>query len=52
LDGGKVVVIDRGSANGTYVNSTDSARVDQATLRNGDRIYLGKSRSSVLAYRQ
>lgn len=49
---GEVVVIDRGSANGTYVNSTDSARVDKATLRTGDRIYLGKSRSSVLAYRR
>jgi len=49
---GEVVVIDRGSANGTYLNSTESARVDRAALRSGDRIYLGKSRSSVLAYRQ
>jgi hypothetical protein len=46
----QVVIIDRGSANGTYVNSTDSARVDKAPLRNGDRIYLGKSSLSVLAY--
>ena len=49
---GQVVVIDRGSANGTYLNSTESARVDRAALASGDRIYLGKSRSSVLAYRQ
>jgi hypothetical protein len=49
---GQVVVIDRGSANGTYLNSTESARVDKAALSHGDRIYLGKSRSSVLAYRQ
>lgn len=49
---GQVVVIDRGSANGTYLNSTESARVDRAALSHGDRIYLGKSRSSVLAYRQ
>jgi hypothetical protein len=48
----QVVIIDRGSANGTYVNSTDSARVDQAPLRSGDRIYLGKSNPSVLAYLQ
>ena len=49
---GQVVIIDRGSANGTYLNSTESARVARAALASGDRIYLGKSRSSVLAYRQ
>jgi hypothetical protein len=48
----QVVVIDRGSANGTYVNSTDSARVDKAPLRSGDRIYLGRSSPTVLAYLQ
>jgi hypothetical protein len=48
----QVVIIDRGSANGTYVNSIDSARVDKTPLRSGDRIYLGKSNPSVLAYLQ
>jgi hypothetical protein len=49
---GQVVVIDRGSANGTYLNSTEAARIDRAALGHGDRIYLGKSRSSVLTYRR
>jgi hypothetical protein len=39
---GSVVVIDKGSSNGTYVNSVDTARVSKAELKNGDRIFLGK----------
>lgn len=34
-------VVDSGSLNGTYVNRQ---RVDQATLRNGDEIMIGKFR--------
>jgi serine protease Do len=45
-----VVVIDRGSANGTYVNSPDSARVSKIGLQNGDRIYIGKQGATVLTY--
>lgn len=37
-----VMLIDKGSSNGTYVNSTDSPRVSKVGLKNGDRIFLGK----------
>jgi hypothetical protein len=49
LDDG-VVVIDRGSSNGTYVNSTDAPRVSKVGLRNGDRIYIGKKGGNVFTY--
>jgi len=39
---GAVMLIDKGSSNGTYVNSTDSPRVSKIGLKNGDRIFLGK----------
>ena len=39
---GSVVVIDKGSSNGTYVNSVDSARISKTELKNGDRIFLGR----------
>ncbi len=39
---GTVMLIDKGSSNGTYVNSTDSPRVSKIGLKNGDRIFLGK----------
>jgi len=41
MDGG-VMVIDKGSSNGTYVNSVDSARVSKIELQDGDRIYIGR----------
>ncbi len=40
---GTVMLIDKGSSNGTYVNSTDSSRVSKIGLKNGDRIFLGKN---------
>jgi serine protease Do len=46
----RVVVIDRGSTNGTYINSVDSPRVSKVGLQNGDRIYLGKKGTVVLTY--
>jgi S1-C subfamily serine protease len=46
----RVVVIDRGSTNGTFINSVDSPRVSKVGLQNGDRIYLGKKGSVVLTY--
>jgi len=45
-----VVVIDRGSANGTYVNSVESPRVSKIGLQNGDRVYIGKQGVTVLTY--
>jgi S1-C subfamily serine protease len=41
MDGG-VFVIDKGSSNGTYVNSADSERVSKAELKDGDRIFIGR----------
>jgi len=49
LDNG-VVVIDRGSSNGTYINSVDSPRVSKVGLQNGDRVFLGKGGSVVVTY--
>ena len=49
LDNG-VVVIDRGSANGTFINSTESPRVSKVGLQNGDRVYIGKQGAAVLTY--
>jgi pSer/pThr/pTyr-binding forkhead associated (FHA) protein len=46
----RVVVIDRGSTNGTYINSVDSPRVSKVGLQNGDRVYLGKKGTVVLTY--
>jgi serine protease Do len=46
----RVVVIDKGSSNGTYVNSVDSPRVSKIGLFNGDRIYLGKKGTVVFTY--
>lgn len=38
-----VMLIDKASSNGTYVNSTDSPRVSKVALKNGDRIFFGKT---------
>jgi len=43
---GNIVVIDKGSTNGTYVNSVDSPRISKVGLRNGDRVYLGHKGST------
>ena len=45
-----VVVIDRGSSNGTYINSVESPRVSKVGLHNGDRVFLGKQGAVVLTY--
>jgi S1-C subfamily serine protease len=46
----RVMVIDRGSTNGTYINSVDSPRVSKVALQHGDRVYFGKKGSVVLTY--
>jgi S1-C subfamily serine protease len=46
----EVVVIDRNSTNGTYVNSTDSPRINKAALRSGDRVYIGRKGVITLTY--
>lgn len=48
--GNEVVVIDKGSSNGTYVNSIESPKVSKIGLRNGDRIFLGKKGSNIFTY--
>jgi serine protease Do len=37
-----VVVIDRGSTNGVYVNTTDGPKVSKVKLHHGDKIFIGK----------
>lgn len=46
---GNIVVIDKGSTNGTYVNSVDSPRISKVGLHNGDRVFLGH-KGSVFTY--
>jgi serine protease Do len=46
----EVVVIDRNSTNGTYVNSLDTPRINKAALRSGDRVYIGRNGSITLTY--
>ena len=46
----EVVLVDRGSSNGTYVNSIDTPRVNKVALRNGDRVFVGKKGAAVLTY--
>jgi serine protease Do len=46
---GSIVVIDKDSTNGTYVNSVDSPRISKVGLRNGDRVYLGQ-KGAVFTY--
>jgi serine protease Do len=48
--GNEVVVIDKGSSNGTYINSVESPKVSKIGLRNGDRIFLGKKGTNVFTY--
>jgi hypothetical protein len=49
LDNG-VAVIDRSSANGTYVNSTDSPRISKMLLKNNDRIFIGSRNPTAITY--
>jgi pSer/pThr/pTyr-binding forkhead associated (FHA) protein len=46
----EVVVIDRNSTNGTYLNSVDSPRINKAALRSGDKVYIGRNGSIALTY--
>jgi S1-C subfamily serine protease len=45
-----VVLIDRGSANGVYVNSTESPKVSKVPLKHGDKIFVGKSGAASFTY--
>jgi S1-C subfamily serine protease len=49
LDNG-VAVIDRNSVNGTYVNSTDSPRINKVVLKDGDRIFVGRKSPTEIMY--
>ncbi|MGO9641448.1 MAG: trypsin-like peptidase domain-containing protein [Candidatus Acidiferrales bacterium] len=44
-----VMVIDRGSTNGVFVNSVDAPKVSKVKLQHGDKIYIGKG-SAVFTY--
>jgi S1-C subfamily serine protease len=45
-----VAVIDRDSVNGTYVNSTDSPRINKVVLKDGDRIFVGRKSPTEIMY--
>ena len=47
---GSVMLIDRGSTNGVFVNSMDSPRVSKVPLKNGDKILIGKSAATFTYY--
>ncbi len=49
LDNG-VAVIDKNSSNGTYINSSDSPRINKVMLKHGDRIFLGTKNPTSLTY--
>ena len=40
MEDGQVAVIDRGSTNGTFVNSLDNGRIRKVILKAGDRIFI------------
>jgi hypothetical protein len=52
MEDGQVAVIDRGSSNGTYVNSVDSARVRKALLKSGDRILICRDNPIEIVYQR
>ena len=49
LDNG-VAVIDRNSSNGTYVNSTNSPRINKVILKDGDRIFVGRTNPTEIMF--
>lgn len=46
----EIVVIDRGSSNGTFINSIDTPGVNKVALKSGDRIFIGKKGAAVFTY--
>ncbi len=49
LDEG-VFVIDRGSANGVFINSVDSPRISKVRLQDRDQLHLGKKGTAVFTF--
>jgi serine protease Do len=45
-----IVIMDRNSTNGTYVNSVESPKIGKATLRSGDKIFIGRNGLLSLTY--
>lgn len=45
-----VFIIDQGSTNGTYINSTVNPRITREKLNDGDRIYIGKQSAAVFTF--
>src|SRR6478609_5831428 len=43
----EIVVIDRGSSNGTFINSIETPGVNKVALKSGDRIFIGKKGAAV-----
>ena len=51
VKGGRVVITDQNSRNGTFVNDPKSARVTEAPLQTGDVVILGESDVARFEYR-
>jgi len=52
MEDGQVAVIDRGSSNGTYVNSVESARIKKVLLKSGDRILICRDNPIEIVYQR
>jgi hypothetical protein len=48
-DGG-ILIIDNGSSNGTFINSTETARIEKSRLDNGDTIFIGRKKVAAFTF--
>jgi pSer/pThr/pTyr-binding forkhead associated (FHA) protein len=51
LEEGKVMIKDLNSRNGTYLNSTESARISREILKDGDALFIGKAGTEVFKFK-
>jgi len=49
-NGRDIAVIDRGSANGTYLNSTETERIRKVVMKNGDRIFICRENTTEIMF--
>ena len=52
VKGGRVVIADQNSRNGTFVNDPRSARITETSLKSGDTVILGESDVARFEYHQ
>jgi len=51
LEEGKVMIKDLNSRNGTYLNSTEYARISRETLKDGDVLFIGKTGTEAFKFK-